>query len=220
MDLLPQVKYRRRREGKTDYRARLRLVKQDKNKYNTNKYRLVVRFSNKDITCQIVYATIQGDVVVAAAYAHELPTYGLKVNRMERLASMGSSQQKQQPASWVLQQGLSQQLLNVASDPRLTMLDVCEGTCGGAPCWGQQMLAACVHHPPQVGLSNYSAAYCVGLLVARRVLTKFGLADKYEGEVEPTGEDFNVEPLEDGPRPFYCLLDTGLKRTSTGSKVS
>ena len=27
-----QVKYRRRREGKTDYRARLRLVTQDKNK--------------------------------------------------------------------------------------------------------------------------------------------------------------------------------------------
>jgi large subunit ribosomal protein L5e len=72
----------------------------------------------------------------------------------------------------------------------------------------------------QVGLTNYSAAYCVGLLVARRVLTKFGLADKYVGEEEPTGEDFNVEPLEDGPRPFYCLLDTGLKRTSTGSKVS
>jgi large subunit ribosomal protein L5e len=74
-----QVKYRRRREGKTDYRARLRLVKQDKNKYNTHKYRLVVRFSNKDTTCQIVYSTIQGDVVVAAAYSHELPEYGLKV---------------------------------------------------------------------------------------------------------------------------------------------
>jgi len=27
-----QVKYRRRREGKTDYRARMRLVTQDKNK--------------------------------------------------------------------------------------------------------------------------------------------------------------------------------------------
>ena len=74
-----QVKYRRRRQGKTDYRARLRLVKQDKNKYNTHKYRLVVRFSNKDTTVQVVYSTIQGDVVVAAAYAHELPNFGLKV---------------------------------------------------------------------------------------------------------------------------------------------
>lgn len=30
--------------GKTDYRARLRLITQDKNKYNTPKYRFVVRF--------------------------------------------------------------------------------------------------------------------------------------------------------------------------------
>ena len=34
-----QVKFRRRREGKTDYFARKRLVVQDKNKYNTPKYR-------------------------------------------------------------------------------------------------------------------------------------------------------------------------------------
>ena len=33
------------------------------------------------------------------------------------------------------------------------------------------------------------------------------------------GEDYNVEEAEDGPRPFTALLDTGLKRTSTGSKV-
>jgi hypothetical protein len=30
--------------GKTDYRARIRLTTQDKNKYNTPKYRYVVRF--------------------------------------------------------------------------------------------------------------------------------------------------------------------------------
>jgi ribosomal protein L18 len=144
----PQVKYRRRRQGKTDYRARLRLCTQDKNKYNTHKYRLVVRFSNRDITCQIVYSSIAGDVVVAAAYAHELPKYGLAV-----------------------------------------------------------------------GLKNYSAAYCVGLLLARRVLTKFGLADTYAGVEEPDGEDYNVDPADEGPRPFYCLLDAGLKRTSTGSKT-
>ncbi len=51
--LPPQVKYKRRRQGKTDYRARLRLVTQDKNKYNTPKYRMVVRFTNKDIICQV-----------------------------------------------------------------------------------------------------------------------------------------------------------------------
>ncbi|RFS88293.1 hypothetical protein CH426_26235, partial [Klebsiella aerogenes] len=47
-----QVKFKRRREGKTDYRARNRLINQDKNKYNTPKYRFVVRFTNKDIITQ------------------------------------------------------------------------------------------------------------------------------------------------------------------------
>jgi len=74
-----QVKFKRRREGKTDYYARKRLIIQDKNKYNTPKYRLVVRVSNRDITTQIVYARIEGDVILAAAYSHELPRYGVKV---------------------------------------------------------------------------------------------------------------------------------------------
>jgi len=143
-----QVKYKRRRAGKTDYRARLRLVTQDKNKYNTPKYRFVVRFTNKDVVCQIAYATVAGDVVVAAAYSHELPAFGLKA-----------------------------------------------------------------------GLTNYAAAYCTGLLLARRILTKFGLDKTYVGLEEATGEDYNVEEQEEGPRPFKALLDTGLKRTSTGSKV-
>jgi len=72
-----QVKYRRRREGKTDYRARRRLVLQDKNKYNSPRYRLVVRFTNKDVIAQIVYSKIVGDFVLAAAYSHELPRYGV-----------------------------------------------------------------------------------------------------------------------------------------------
>jgi len=74
-----QVKFKRRREGRTDFYARKRLVVQDKNKYNTPKYRMIVRFTNKDIIAQIAYARIQGDIVVAAAYSHELPRYGLKV---------------------------------------------------------------------------------------------------------------------------------------------
>jgi large subunit ribosomal protein L5e len=73
-----QVKFKRRREGKTDYYARKRLIIQEKNKYNTPKYRLVVRFSNKKVTTQIVYARIEGDVVLAAAYSHELERYGIK----------------------------------------------------------------------------------------------------------------------------------------------
>jgi len=74
-----QVKYRRRREGRTDYQARRALVIQDKNKYNTPKYRFVVRFSNTDVTCQIIYSKIVGDIVTAAAYSHELPRFGLPV---------------------------------------------------------------------------------------------------------------------------------------------
>merc|ERR1739838_1131331 len=74
-----QVKYKRRREGKTDYHARKKLVVQDKNKYNTPKYRMIVRFTNKDITCQVAYARLAGDIIVCSAYAHELPRYGVKV---------------------------------------------------------------------------------------------------------------------------------------------
>ncbi|XP_038679077.1 60S ribosomal protein L5-like [Tripterygium wilfordii] len=142
-----QVKYKRRREGKTDYRARIRLINQDKNKYNTPKYRFVVRFTNKDITAQIISASIAGDMVLAAAYSHELPHYGL-----------------------------------------------------------------------EVGLTNYAAAYCTGLLLARRVLKMLEMDEEYEGNVEATGEDFSVEPAETR-RPFRALLDVGLVRTTTGNRV-
>jgi len=74
-----QPKFKRRRQGKTDYYARKRLTVQDKNKYNTPKYRLIVRFTNKDVIAQIAYSRIQGDIVVCAAYSHELPRYGIKV---------------------------------------------------------------------------------------------------------------------------------------------
>ena len=63
-----QVKYRRRREGKTDYFARKRLIIQNKNKYNTPKYRLIVRFTNKVIIAQVAYATIEGDKVSLASF--------------------------------------------------------------------------------------------------------------------------------------------------------
>jgi len=74
-----QVQYRRRREAKTDYYARKRLILQDKNKYKTPKYRLVVRVTNRDIITQIVAADLTHDVVLAAAYSHELPRYGIKL---------------------------------------------------------------------------------------------------------------------------------------------
>lgn len=62
----------------TDYYARKRLISQAKNKYNAPKYRLVVRFTNRDIICQIVTAEVSGDKVFASAYSHELKRYGIE----------------------------------------------------------------------------------------------------------------------------------------------
>eukprot|EP01006_Ploeotia_vitrea_P057918 TRINITY_DN68470_c0_g1_i1.p2 TRINITY_DN68470_c0_g1~~TRINITY_DN68470_c0_g1_i1.p2 ORF type:complete len:308 (+),score=189.04 TRINITY_DN68470_c0_g1_i1:94-1017(+) len=73
-----QVKFRRRRACKTDYAARKALVLQDKNKYGSPKYRLVVRITNRDVVCQIFSSDLTHDVCLAAAYSHELPRYGIK----------------------------------------------------------------------------------------------------------------------------------------------
>jgi len=72
-----QTKYRRRREGKTDYYARRRLCFQDKNKYDSKKYRLVVRRTNTKIISQIIYATLRGDHVMTQATSSELKQFGL-----------------------------------------------------------------------------------------------------------------------------------------------
>lgn len=74
-----QTKSRRRRECKTDYAQRRALVKQDKDKYNTHKYRFVVRRTNSKIICQIIYSTIQGDRVLCQALSTELPKFGITV---------------------------------------------------------------------------------------------------------------------------------------------
>jgi large subunit ribosomal protein L5e len=59
-----QTKFKRRRQGKTDYRARKRLVAQEKNKYNTPKTRFVVRITNRSVICQLVRAKLAGDQVM------------------------------------------------------------------------------------------------------------------------------------------------------------
>ena len=65
------------KEGKTDYFARKRLVFQDKDKYNSPKYRLVVRLTNSKVITQIAYATIKGDKILASADSSELKRFGL-----------------------------------------------------------------------------------------------------------------------------------------------
>ena len=44
---------------------------------NAPKYRLVVRFTNREVIVQIIYARIQGDFVLTAARSRELPRYGI-----------------------------------------------------------------------------------------------------------------------------------------------
>jgi len=152
-----QVKFRRRREGKTDYRQRHKLITQDKNKYNSPKYRFAVRFSNKFVLCQIIYAEIEGDKVLCSASSSELPKYGLPV-----------------------------------------------------------------------GLKNYSATYCTGLLLARRLLKQLGLDEVYNGVEEPTGNivstkvngrTYFVEEVDEDKKPFRALLDVGIRNTTTGARV-
>lgn len=61
--------HRRRREGKTDYRKRLALVK-------SKKLRLVVRKSNNGVTCQIVEYGHAGDKTLVHADTFELKKLG------------------------------------------------------------------------------------------------------------------------------------------------
>jgi len=143
-----QVARRRRREGKTDYYARRKMVRQDKNKFNNRKYRFVVRFTNKRCITSCVYATLRGDVVVASASSNELTAFGIPV-----------------------------------------------------------------------GHKNYAAAYATGLLLARRVLKKFGLEEKFKGKEEIDGEEYHVEDEENEQRPFKCILDVGLRRTCVGHRM-
>lgn len=72
-----QTKFARRRKGKTDYFARKRLVFQDKNKYDSKKYRLVVRRTNRKIICSVNFYTLTGDKTVASADSSELAHHGL-----------------------------------------------------------------------------------------------------------------------------------------------
>jgi len=70
----------------------------------------------------------------------------------------------------------------------------------------------------QRGLTNWSAAYAVGLLLARRTLKKLEMDEDYVGVEEPDGE-FTLTEAEGEKRPFKCFLDVGLVRTTTGARV-
>eukprot|EP00971_Amphidinium_carterae_P100623 1990722-Amphidinium_carterae.1 len=69
------------------------------------------------------------------------------------------------------------------------------------------------------GYKNYAAAYCTGLLVARRCLAAVGLADAIKGKEELDAEEYHVEEEENDKRPFKCILDVGLRRTCHGCRI-
>jgi len=72
-----QTKFRRRREAKTDYYARKKMVTQDLNKYGTPKFRLVSRITNAKVIAQIVYSMHRGDYCICQATSRDLSKWGL-----------------------------------------------------------------------------------------------------------------------------------------------
>ncbi len=63
------VRFRRRREGRTDYYRRMKLIVSDRP-------RMVVRRTNRQIIVQLVTATMEGDLTLVAARSAELEAFG------------------------------------------------------------------------------------------------------------------------------------------------
>jgi len=70
-----KVPMRRRREVRTDYHQRLRLLK-------SGKPRLVARKSNKHTTAQLITPGPQGDETLASAHSSDLAEYGWDAPRV------------------------------------------------------------------------------------------------------------------------------------------
>ena len=54
-------------------------------------------------------------------------------------------------------------------------------------------------HGVKVGLTNLAAAYCTSLLLAGRLINRFGMDKIYEGQVKVTGDEYNVESIDGQP---------------------
>merc|ERR1711972_25633 len=147
-----QTQFRRRRESKTDYYARKRMVTQDLNKYGAPKFRLVARITNAKVIAQVIYSMQKGDFCIAQAFSTELSKWGLTT-----------------------------------------------------------------------GFTSYAAAYATGLLVARRVLTKYNLANMFKGVNNVDGNDYDVsadaEAVKQDKRPFKAILDIGTTKSTVGNRV-
>ncbi|HIH40595.1 MAG TPA: 50S ribosomal protein L18 [Halobacteria archaeon] len=69
-----RVHFRRRRENKTNYHNRLKLL-------SSKKPRVVVRKTNKNIIVQLIEYNPTGDIVLASAISNELDSYGYNQNK-------------------------------------------------------------------------------------------------------------------------------------------
>lgn len=105
---------------------------------------------------------------------------------------------------------------------------ICQVACARQT--GDQVLCAAYSHELpryglKVGLTNYSACYCTGLLLARRLLQKLKLDKIYKGKKELDGNMFNSRESNvhwSGQkiyRPFKCILDVGIARTTLGARI-
>jgi large subunit ribosomal protein L18 len=101
------VPKRRKREGKTDYKARLGLLQ-------SGKPRLVVRKSLKNVVAQLVQYQPTGDKVLATAHTTELKKLGWKLHRGSTSAAylvgmlLGEKAKKLKIKEAVLDLGLQQ----------------------------------------------------------------------------------------------------------------
>jgi large subunit ribosomal protein L18 len=64
-----KVAFKRRKEGKTDYGARLKLIELDKS-------RMVVRITNNHVISQIIKVAPEGDETIISAHSQELKKMG------------------------------------------------------------------------------------------------------------------------------------------------
>lgn len=75
----------------------------------------------------------------------------------------------------------------------------------------------------ETGFTSYPAAYATGLLLARRLLEKLGMANLFGGVTEADGKDYDVSAdpncVKLSRKPFKAILDIGLQRSTVGNRV-
>ena len=58
-------------------------------------------------------------------------------------------------------------------------------------------------------LTNYAAAHCTGPPMVQRLLDQFGMDKTYEGHVERSSNEYNMESIDGQSGTFTSYLDAG-----------